>query len=397
MIEYLIGFVIGIIMTALISYTVHLKITEKLRKELFECQIKINSLSDISELIKQNFYKIASETIKNEQEILHKQKREELENKIKPLNERLMEFQNKIDKFNITEAENTTKIVEQISLLERNNKSIEAQTKDLIEALTLNRNVKGEYGENLLENILNSCGMVENIHYTKQFVSVSANKTDDEIHTIRPDFIIKLPQGSNIIIDSKMTLTSYLNYVKNESLLKEFKTEVKKRITELSNKNYQNGENINSSDFVLMYIPIEACLNTIYQDYDLIDYAYKSNVIIIGTASLLTTLRLANYLIAQKTQSDNIKQIVTAGTNLYETFVKFSEELIDVQKKFEGLSAQLNKTINRFKRNNPQTPSLFSQIEELKSYGIHTSKTLPKELLIDNELMTKEEGVTVND
>ena len=310
------------------------------------------------------------------------------------------EFKEKVEKFNLSGVENTTKIVEQIGNLEKNNKVIEKEAKNLVEALTKNQNTKGSYGENLLDTILQSCGMLEGVHYTKQFVTKSANLKDDELHTIRPDVVINLPDNRHLIIDSKVTLTSYLDYIEDNSKINEFKSEVKKRIMDLANKNYQNAGDLSQPDFVLMYMPVESSVNLLYEDMDLINLAYKSNIIIVGTSSLLTTIRLVNQLLAQQKQTESVNKIVNAGTNLYETFVQFCDDLLDVQKRMNDVSAKLSTTINRFSRGNRNKPSLFSQVNALKDFGINSAKEIPSALLeeVEEPLMieTKEE-VAAND
>ncbi len=351
--------------------------------------------SKLKNIIKQDFVQIANNTIKNEQEDLRKQNREALEEKILPLSRELNEFKTKVDKFNISGVENTTKIIEQLSILEKNNKSIEQEAKNLTEALTKNQNVKGAYGEDILDTILQNSGMQEGIHYSKQFSTTSENLKDESLHRIRPDVVINLPDNRHLIIDSKVTLTSYLEYIKDESKLKDFKSEVKKRITDLANKNYQNAGDINQPDFILMYMPIDSSVSLLYEDSELINLAYKSNIIIAGTASLLVAIRLVNQLFAQQKQNENVKQIVNAGTNLYETFVQLCNELILIQKDFDGLSDQFKKTINRFQRNNKNKPSLFSQVNELKNFGINTPKEIPECFLEDTA--DEKEEVLIND
>ena len=377
----IISFISGVVISALCCFLYFTKHQMQIRDELITLRAKNNASEDLREIIKNDFVRIANETIKNEQEDLRKQNRETLEEKIKPLTKELGEFKEKVEKFNLSGVANTTKIIEQIGNLEKNNKIIGEEAKNLVEALTKNQNVKGSYGENLLDTILQSCGMQEGVHYSKQVVTTSSNLKDDSEHVIRPDVVINLPNGRHLIIDSKVTLTSYLEYTKNPDMLKEFKSEVKKRITDLSNKNYQNAGDIYQPDFVLMYMPIETSVNILYEDSDLINSAYKANIIIVGTSSLLTTIRLVNQLLAQEKQKENVSNIVNAGTNLYETFVQFCEDLIDVQKRFDGVSSQLNKTINRFKRGNKNKPSLFSQVETLKEFGISSNKEIPDNLL----------------
>lgn len=395
------SFLVGILLASVAFYVFYSKKIHALKEELITVNAKSKSTEELQEIIKRDFVQLANETIKNEQEDLRKQNRESLEEKILPLTKELGEFKAKVEKFNLAGVENTTKIVEQIGNLEKNNKVIEQEAKNLVEALTKNQNVKGSYGEDLLDTILQSCGMVEGIHYSKQMVMTSANLKDNEEHIIRPDVVINLPNDHHLIIDSKVTLTSYLEYIKDNDKLKEFKNEVKKRIVDLANKNYQNAGDLSQPDFVLMYMPIETSVNLLYEDAELINSAYKSNIIIVGTSSLLATIRLVNQLMAQQKQKESINQIVNAGTNLYETFVQFCEDLLDVQKRFDDVNKKLNTTINRFRRNSKNKPSLFSQVEALKEFGINTNKEIPEKLLSESEGTVEDEdvleGVFAND
>jgi DNA anti-recombination protein RmuC len=153
-----------------------------------------------------------------------------------------------------------------------------------------------------------------------------------------------------------------------------------------------------------MYVPVESSVSLLYEDLDLIKMAYKSNIIIVGTASLLTTIRLVNQLLAQQKQAESVNQIVTAGSNLYETFVQFCDDLVDLQKKMNDVSSKFTTTINRFKRNSKNKPSLFSQVNALKEYGIISSSEIPQALLEEAEEtfliedMSKDlDGVLAND
>lgn len=389
-----IAFLIGALIFGFVVYFVMTNKSSSIKEELISLKAKMKTSEELQEIIKRDFVQLANETIKNEQEDLRKQNREALEEKILPLKTELGDFKAKVEKFNLAGVENTTKIVEQILNLEKNNKAIAQEAKNLTEALTQNQNVKGAYGENLLDTILQSCGMEEGIHYSKQFVTTSSSLKDDESHIIRPDVVVNLPDGRHLIIDSKVTLTSYLECAEDATKIKEFKSEVKKRMTDLANKNYQGADNIWQPDFVLMYMPIESSVKLLYEDYDLINTAYKSKVIIVGTASLLATIRLVDQLFAQQKQCESVNHIVNAGTNLYETFVQFCEDLVDVQKKFEDVNKKLNTTINRFKRGNRNKPSLFSQVEALKEYGINTAKEIPAKLIATDDI---EEEVFSND
>ena len=379
--QNLISFLIGAFIATLITTLIFLKKQTSEKEELIYLRAESKNYNSLTELIKQDFVGLANESIKQEQEDLRKQNREALEEKILPLKNELGEFKAKVEKLNLTGVENTTKIVEQILNLEKNSATIAQEAKNLTEALTKNQNVKGAYGENLLDTVLQACGMREGIHYTKQFVTTSENLCDETEHKIRPDVVINLPANRHIVVDSKVTLTSYLACVEDKDKVKDFKAEVKKRIADLANKNYQSADKLWQPDFVLMFMPIETSLQILYQDFDLINFAYKSNVIIVGTASLLATIRLVNQLFTQQKQCECVNHIVNAGTNLFETFVQFCDDLVDVQKRFDEVNKKLNKTINRFKRRNNNKPSLFSQVESLRDYGINSAKEIPVNLL----------------
>ena len=379
--QNLISFLIGAFIATLITTLIFLKKQTSEKEELIYLRAESKNYNSLTELIKQDFVRLANESIKQEQEDLRKQNREALEEKILPLKNEFGEFKAKVEKLNLTGVENTTKIVEQILNLEKNSATIAQEAKNLTEALTKNQNVKGAYGENLLDTVLQACGMREGIHYTKQFVTTSENLCDETEHKIRPDVVINLPANRHIVVDSKVTLTSYLACVEDKDKVKDFKAEVKKRIADLANKNYQSADKLWQPDFVLMFMPIETSLQILYQDFDLINFAYKSNVIIVGTASLLATIRLVNQLFTQQKQCECVNHIVNAGTNLFETFVQFCDDLVDVQKRFDEVNKKLNKTINRFKRRNNNKPSLFSQVESLRDYGINSAKEIPVNLL----------------
>ena len=144
-----VSFLIGATISGLIIHLLHSKKYSSSQEELIRLKAKIENTENLQEIIKRDFVQLANETIKNEQEDLRKQNRETLEEKILPLTKELGEFKQKVEHFNLKGVENTTKIVEQITNLEKNNKLIEHEAKNLVEALTKNQNVKGSYGENL--------------------------------------------------------------------------------------------------------------------------------------------------------------------------------------------------------------------------------------------------------
>ena len=410
---YLISALVGIIFGVLITYIVmktksqkdfqtHFEELNNAKTELNTLQAQIKAQEDFRNLIKEDFSKLAVQTINEQQEDLRKQNREILDDKIKPLSEKLQEFQKQVNDFHKSGEVNKTEIIKEIENLRNNSQKLSEDAVKLTKALTMSQNVKGAYGEDLLDVILQSGGLKENIHYTKQFRTTSASSKDETLHKIKPDFVINLPNEKHLIIDSKLTLTSYLEYEENQNAQtkEKFKQALKTRIKDLSDKNYESATDLTQPDFILLYMPIENSISMVYSDDDfqeILHMAYNSNIIIVGSASILTIVRLVNQLWAIQSQYENSNKIALAGANLYETFVAFCENLQDIQKKFDDVSGLFTKTINRFTRNSAKNPSLFSQVEILKNeYKINTTKQIPQQFLEEQIQETQEpENLTV--
>ncbi len=343
----------------------------------FIARAKNNELA--AEKIREDFANLANATLVEKQQKIQEQNAQTLEDKIKPMIERVKEFQEKVDAFNKTEIENNVSLMEQFKNLKEANSKITEEAQKLTTALTKNQNVKGAYGEGLLEVILEKSGLREGIHYHSQF-----NTKNSENETIRPDIVVNLPNNKNLIIDSKFTLTSFIEMCQDDEdkdACDKFKKEVRARVDEISKKDYTGASNLAQPDFVFIYVPLENSLAAIYQDKDLVQHSLNRNVIIVGTSSLLASIKLIDQLWAREKSNETVEKIAAAGVALYETFVAFCEDLRTLQSQFEKIDSQFKTTLGRFTRNNPKNPSMFSQIEKLKEYGITTSKQIPEEFL----------------
>ena len=344
--------------------------------------LKKNS-EDMIKILQDEFKSIANQALIDNQNQLTEQNKISLEERLKPLNWTLKDYQEKIEKFNVENAKDTTSLKGEISKLIENTKEAHEVTRNLTNALTLSQNKKGAFGEGALEVILNCCGFEENIHYSKHFSSTSVD-ANGENKRIYPDFVVYLPENKNIVIDSKMNFKSYLDYQNAETQadkeihLKNFKNDIKNTIKDLSKKNYQNGENLNSPDFIFMYIPVENSLALIYDDLALVNYAYENNIILVGNVSILTTLRLVKLLLAEEKQRESVIEIAKVGTSLFEKFSAFCADLQSIQRRIAQVDSDFKTAIGRFQRGED---SLFRSVEKLKSMGIITTKEIPAEFL----------------
>ncbi len=386
--EY-ITFILCVILVGLTTWFFSSKFYEKqllsLKTENLELKAKIGLNENIINTVKAEFSKIAQESLKNQQEQLLSVHSKDLKTKmdlfkaeeISPLNTILKDFKDSIDNYQKSHKEESLEIKNAISIAEKYAK-----------ALTTNQNSKGEFGEKLLEQTLNFANLKENVHYTKQF-SQGATK---------PDFIIYLPENKHLIIDSKVILKNYLEYRETETECdkKAFLNDLTTCINQLGNKHYEQIENTHQAGFILMYIPIESCVNLIYTEPDfrkILELANAHNIIITGTPSIIVTLRLVANLWATKNSYDNVKNIIETGEKLYNNIATHAQNLLTIQSAIENASKSINSEINRFKEKN--NGSIFKEAEKLHEFGIEAKNTKSGKKFIENkipeEFLTTEE------
>lgn len=386
--EY-ITFILFVILVGLTTWFFSSKFYEKqllsLKTENLELKTKIGLNENIINTVKAEFSKIAQESLKNQQEQLLSVHSTDLKTKmdlfkaeeISPLNTILKDFKDSIDNYQKSHKEESLEIKNAISIAEKYAK-----------ALTTNQNSKGEFGEKLLEQTLNFANLKENVHYTKQF-SQGATK---------PDFIIYLPENKHLIIDSKVILKNYLEYRETETECdkKAFLNDLTTCINQLGNKHYEQIENTHQAGFILMYIPIESCVNLIYTDPDfrkILELANAHNIIITGTPSIIVTLRLVANLWTTKNSYDNVKNIIETGEKLYNNIATHAQNLLTIQSAIENASKSINSEINRFKEKN--NGSIFKEAEKLHEFGIEAKNTKSGKKFIENkipeEFLTTEE------
>lgn len=386
--EY-ITFILFVILVGLTTWFFSSKFYEKqllsLKTENLELKAKIGLNENIINTVKAEFSKIAQESLKNQQEQLLSVHSTDLKTKmdlfkaeeISPLNTILKDFKDSIDNYQKSHKEESLEIKNAISIAEKYAK-----------ALTTNQNSKGEFGEKLLEQTLNFANLKENVHYTKQF-SQGATK---------PDFIIYLPENKHLIIDSKVILKNYLEYRETETECdkKAFLNDLTTCINQLGNKHYEQIENTHQAGFILMYIPIESCVNLIYTDPDfrkILELANAHNIIITGTSSIIVTLRLVENLWTTKNSYDNVKNIIETGEKLYNNIATHAQNLLTIQSAIENASKSINSEINRFKEKN--NGSIFKEAEKLHEFGIEAKNTKSGKKFIENkipeEFLTTEE------
>ncbi|MDR2951343.1 MAG: DNA recombination protein RmuC [Prevotella sp.] len=301
---------------------------------------------------------------------------------LKPLNEKLVEFKAKVEETYDKESKQRFSLEERIKDLVALNNQISEDANNLTKALKGNSKIQGNWGEMILESILEKSGLKKGEEYfTQDFLTDINGKRilNDENKYMQPDVIIVYPGGRKIIIDSKVSLSAYVRYVESETdeqkivAEKEHIISVKQHIDELSAKSYQ--DYIESLDFVMMFIPNEpAYILAMQLDSTLWDYAYRKRILLISPTNLIASLKVVADLWKREYQSRNALEIAKRGAALYDKFAGFVETLQDVGKNIDRSQKAYEKAFSQLKDGNG---NLIRQAEMLKELGIKAQKDLP--------------------
>lgn len=359
----------------------------KLQSEIDTLKNSQNTSENLCEKIKNEFVNLANSAILEKQQMLEEQNLKKLDTQLNPLKERILEFQKKVEEFNVSGVKNTNIIQEQIKSLTNENNQIRMQAENLTRALKENSKSRGLFGEMILENILKSSGMenkTENPERGTYITQKGFRSNNDPNGTkITPDAVVYYPDDDkNIVIDSKMSFVDFMNFIETDDenekqiSLKHFYKSIEERINELSGK-YDNLEGLATPDFTLMFVPIESCINYIYSNIKLIEEAYKKRVVIVGPASLIATLRVIKYSWAQKNQEKNVREILKLADNLYSKVATLIGHLEKLQTNF----TTVQKTFGQIFSTLSGRGGLISQTEKLKDFGISPSSSIDKKYI----------------
>lgn len=299
---------------------------------------------------------------------------------LEPLKERIKDFEKKVEETYSTERSERGMLRGELTKLMELNKVMSTDAQNLTKALKGEVKTQGNWGELILENILERSGLRKGEEYTVQGVDLDLRGDDGQI--LRPDVIVNLPDNKHIIVDSKMTLLAYEQYSSAEQAEDQEKfgklhiESLKKHIDGLSEKKYHAADKLLSPDFVILFMPLEPAFALAFKlKPDLFHYAWEKNVAIVSPTTLLATLRTVAALWKQDRQEKNALEIAKRGGLLYE---KFAGLLKDLQNLGEKLGAAQKAHEDIIKKVADGRGNLMDQVEDLKRLGAKTEKTLPQ-------------------
>jgi DNA recombination protein RmuC len=310
------------------------------------------------------------------------QNQQNLSQLLAPLGEKIKGFQEQVATVYDKETRDRTALAEQVRNLMSLNQQLSEGTNRLATALTTQSKAQGDLGEMILEKILESSGLREGEEYRTQ----SSYRGEDNRQQ-RPDVIVNLPEDRHLIIDSKVSLTAYSELVNaaddtaRAAALGRHLDSIRKHIKELAEKNYQSLHQLQSIDFVCMFVPIEgAFMASIGGDQNLWSAAYEKNVLLVSPSTLLFVVRTVAHLWRQERQNRNVAEIVSRGAELYDKLNLFVESLQDVGSRLEQASRSYDEAMKRLSQGKG---NVLRQAEMLKTLGVKPKKSLPDSLLDD--------------
>lgn len=337
-------------------------------------------LNEIKEKFSAEFKNLANEIFEEKSKKFTDQNKLQVGELLKPLGDKIIEFEKKVEQTNKESIERNSALKEQISGFKELNQKITKEAENLVKALKGDTKAQGNWGEFILESILEKSGLEKGREY---FIQQSLK--DEEGNRYQPDVVVQLPDQKSVIVDSKVSLIAYERYANTEDAaekdaqIKAHLLSLRAHIKGLSEKNYQNLYGVEGLDFVLMFIPVEPAFSiAVQKDPELFNDAYAKNIVIVSPATLIATLRTIASIWKQEYQNRNAIEIARQGGALYDKFVSFVEDI-------KGIGRHLDQTQKAYKESAKKlydgTGNLVKRAEDMKKLGAKASKSMDPKLL----------------
>lgn len=338
---------------------------------------------DLHARFNKEFENLANKLLDEKSEKFTKQNQTNIENLLKPLGEKIKAFEQKVEHTYDQESRERFGLQKELQRVFELNRTLSEQANNLTNALKADTKQQGNWGEYLLDRILETAGFKKDIHYLKQ-ITVQ----DGEDAMLRPDVVILLPENRHVVVDAKVSLTAYERYfnagdeTEKQRAIRDHVRSVKKHIDELHEKCYDRLFDP-SPDFVLMFIPLEPAYGlALAEDNRLFDEAFRKRVILVSISSLLATLRIIDSMWRLEKQNQNASEIVRQAAALYDKFAGFIEDMQALGQRIAGTEKQYHQAMNKLSHGRG---SLMRRAEAMKQLGLDTKKQLPEKMIGDEE------------
>ena len=342
--------------------------------------------------LESQFENMANKILEQKSEKFAQQNQKNIDQILKPLGVKIKSFEESIEDKYVKDQESRAGLAKQISMLQIANQKISQDAVNLTNALKGDSKVQGDWGELQLEVLLEKSGLKKELHFRTQ-----NSEKDEDGNEKRPDCIIDLPDDKNLIIDSKVSLTSYEQYSNAETeeerkqYLKKHIDSIKNHIRDLASKDYPKLYSINSPDYVLMFVPIEpALISALQEDAEIFNLGLSKNIILVSTSTLMATMRTVSFIWQQENQKKNVLEIARQSGALYEKFCGFVTDLEGVGKAIDTATKKYESAYGKLYDGRG---NLVTSVEKIKKLGAKTTKSISRELLdkSETELLTHDE------
>lgn len=337
-------------------------------------------VEQLQEKFTKEFENLANKILEEKTVKFTEQNKENLKNILSPLQDRIQLFEKKVEDTHKESIDYHAALRQQILGLREMNEQMSKETINLTKALKGDSKMQGNWGELVLERVLEKSGLEKDREYF-----VQQSHTTEDGNRVFPDVIINLPDGKKMIIDSKVTLTAYERFINEEddSLknqhLKEHVVSINRHVEQLGNKNYQDLYQMESPDFVLLFIPIESAFAVaLNEDTTLYNKAFEKNIVIVTPSTLLATLRTIDSMWTNQKQQENAIEIARQAGALYDKFEGFVADLIKIGKKMDEAKIEYGNAMNKLVDGKG---NLVNSVEKLKKMGAKAKKSLPEAIL----------------
>jgi len=339
-----------------------------------------NQKSEIETLQKRlttEFENIATKILKERSEEFSVSNHKNLSEILNPLKERIQDFEKKVDETYDKELRDKISLREEVRKLTELNAKVSEEANNLTKALKGDVKKQGNWGEVILERVLERSGLTRGQEYEREEVVDGADSSVQRL-----DVIIHLPDNKHIIIDSKVSLVAYERLMSSENedhrvaYLKDHINSLRSHVKLLSEKNYQNAQNLNTPDFVLMFLPIEASFSVAVQgDSEIFAYAWERKIVIVSPTTLLATLRTISSIWKQENQTKNAQEIARLSGALYDKFIGFAEDMARIKANIDRTSGAFDDAMKKMKDG---SGNIIRTAEKIKELGAKTgTKSLP--------------------
>ena len=351
--------------------------SENLQIRLSEHKAEITTLN---ERFTKEFENLANRIFDDKSQKFTEQNKNNIGELLNPLGEKIKDFEKKVNDVYISEGKERASLKNQLEMLQQLNQQMSKEANNLTKALKGENKTQGNWGEFILESVLEKSGLVKGSEY-----KIQESYTNQEGKRLQPDVIINLPENKTLIIDSKVSLNAYERFSSAESdderlqAAKEHILSLRTHLKGLSGKSYQNIHQIQSLDFVLLFIPIEpAFALAVQSDAGLFNDAFEKNIVIVSPTTLLATLRTVASIWRNEKQSANAIDIAKKAGDLYDKFEGFIKDLIEVGKKIDQTKANYSDAMNKLVDGKG---NIINRFEELRKLGAKADKQVPQSLV----------------